>query len=76
MRGTPKNLDQAIKNALEAAFDKALFHVVAEEDEIEAARNHIQDFLAQKFSVAYIEAELGKFEPVSGLKKLYKEATK
>lgn len=79
MKGTPKNLMEAIQNGLEADADSRFEYFEKMTPELSTYNilyAHVKDFLAQKFSAAMIKAELGKFEPKSDLKSLYEQVTK
>lgn len=51
--GTPRTLNQAIRNALEEAKDKIIIGINVEVSNL--VESHVRDFLAQKFAVPIIE---------------------
>lgn len=50
-RGTPKTLDQAIINALDEAETSNNPEIV------EALRNHVRDFMSQKFGILTLQTD-------------------
>lgn len=68
-KGTPKTLDAAIKNSIYEINQKLLDNRVA------CFHDHIKDFMAQKFGVAYMEA-LDDKAILRVLEKLFEELTK
>lgn len=67
--GTPATLLQAIENALEEYEGTSAGHVTSPCGEI--VRRHVQDFLAQKFQIAMIQANQGRFSTESDVKRLF-----
>lgn len=69
--GTPKTLVGAIQNGINAyrgaPWDRS---------ELEEIRRHVKDFIAQKFTVARIQANRGTFGSEHDVMKLFEECTK
>lgn len=75
MKGTPKTIDGAIENALED-YQKE-YSIAGDSEKLQTLiRLHVKDFLSQRFMVAMLTAEVGEFDPIKSLKKLYEEITK
>jgi hypothetical protein len=75
MIGTPKTINGAIENALQEYHNEHPDSQCTDEKLQTLIRLHVKDFLSQRFMVAMLTAEVGEFEPIKSLKKLYEEIT-
>ncbi len=61
MKGTPKSIEDAIRNAIEEITQKKNFN---QTDEIRIIKRHVKDFMAQKFQVIETDQMLSLWQTI------------